>query len=541
MASKKPRTWVGQICWRLLVVGVMTLPISLLAAPYGVTANAPESDVVPVMRIFVAWVGRNRVYRTANAYISAQNDYYDRLHAKALEQLRARELGGLRTSQVAAYVKAVALIEREREAMIQFAESEKRAARTEFIEQANNTVVNVMLSTSAATRVLGAMTDGVRSSKGMINRALDELGGGGSGALAEVQQVRETASWVGMAGEIVGGNVGSRIRAVANGVVDTIERPTAEIEAGLVQVLGDLDGLEASIEDLEARGRQPTASEVASDAVMIVATGEQSDPAAEAIVDLLAGKAGQNGGGFRDRARAALAGNVMARCAAIGTRYREVLFQLEMSVTDEEARDTIQVPSCSVVDLGALAREDEAVPAGPEVAQETPRDAEPPREMPATPQIAQATPPVAEPTPERPAAETLDPCAVMPPGGTLGLVNENTCFATFSAEPAGRTVQLGLLYPHAQPENVCQSIAQGSDYHTVIGEWPLGLCGYLIDANYKGQKVPGYTGWSIYFVLDRFTVIVGTNEEYPANKDWVVSTADEIEQNIRTYLSQGGD
>jgi hypothetical protein len=163
---------------------------------------------------------------------------------------------------------------------------------------------------------------------------------------------------------------------------------------------------------------------------------------------------------------------------------------------------------------------------------------EPPLVTPAGPQ---ATPGEEQPPLVTPAAQVLDPCAVMPPGGRLGRVDENTCFATFSTEPAGRTVQLGLLYPQVQPESACQSMAQGSDYHTVIGEWPLGVCGYLIDANYKGEKVGGYTGWSIYFVLDRFTVRVATNQEFPANKDWVVSTAEEIEQNIRTYLSQGGD
>jgi flagellar basal body rod protein FlgC len=539
MASKRRRTWVGQIGWRLLLVGVIALASSPLVAPHSVTAEAPKSDIVPFVRIFGAWFARNRVYRTANAYIGAQNDYYDRLHAKAQEQLRARELGGLRSSQVAAYVKVVVLIEREREAMIQFAESEKRAARTEFIKQVNNTLVNVMLSTSAATRVLGAMKDGVRSSKGMINRALDELAGGGSGALAEVQQVRQTASWVAIAGEIVGGNVGSQMREAANGVVVTIDRGVGEMEEGLVQVRGDLDGLEASIEDLEARGRQPAASEVASDALISVVTGEEADPAGEAILDLLGRKAGRSGGGFKERARAALAGNVVARCAAIGERYRQVL---RMSILQEEVpgdvfQDLIQPLSCEVIDLEALAREDEATPSGPEVAQATPGDEEPPLVTPAGPQ---ATPGEEQPPLVTPADQELDPCAVMPPGGRLGRVDENTCFATFSTEPAGRTVQLALLYPHVQPETTCQSMAQDSDYHTVIGEWPLGLCGYLIDANYKGEKVGGYTGWSIFFVLDRFTVRVATNEEYPANKDWIESTAAEIEENISTYLNLGG-
>jgi hypothetical protein len=42
------------------------------------------------------------------------------------------------------------------------------------------------------------------------------------------------------------------------------------------------------------------------------------------------------------------------------------------------------------------------------------------------------------------------------------------------------------------------------------------------------------------FVLDRFTARVATKEECPANKDWIESTAAEIEADIRSVLRLHG-
>jgi hypothetical protein len=51
----------------------------------------------------------------------------------------------------------------------------------------------------------------------------------------------------------------------------------------------------------------------------------------------------------------------------------------------------------------------------------------------------------------------------------------------------------------------------------------------------------GYYGWGIFFVLDLFSVMVSTNEEHPANQEWVESTAKSIEAEIQAYLEARGD
>ena len=558
MTPNKGRSWVERIGWRLLLVAMLTLPTPLLVAPSGAQAAPAQSAGGPIIGLFAAWIARNRVYRTANAYIDRQHEYYGRLHAKAQEQLRSRSLGGLRTSQVAAYVKVVVLIERERRAMIQFAESEKLAARTKFGERVNNTVVNVMLSTTPATRVLGAMKDALGSSKGMINHALDKLAGEGSGALAEVHRVRDTASWVSVAGEIIGGKAGRQIRTAANGVVDALDGPMTDVQKGLEEVSAHLDDVDEIVTDLQGRGYLPSAGEVAREALISVVTGEQPDPAAEAVVDVLAKKTGQ-GGGFRDRARAALAGNVVARCSAIGARYRQIL---QVSIVQEElpedvVQNLIQPPSCKVIDLDALAGEDgEERPAETQVAQATPEDKEPagdaptaqapPTAMPSptvTPSPTVAPSPTVTPSPTAGTAlQDLDPCDLMPPGGVQTSDDERTCVHQYATEWRVRAIQINRMFRPAGPDDpFCQSMEKTYDNQTTLAKWPLGVCGFVFDVHYEGKKIPGYTGWHIAFVLDHFHVRVFTKEEYPANKDWVESTAAQIEADIRSRAGLSGD
>jgi hypothetical protein len=351
-----------RLTWRVGLVVLIAVPVSLLSTPNRVDAAGGGllSDVIPFAGILAGWRGRNRIYRTANAYMAEKREYYDRLRAKAQEQLEARQIGGLRDSQVAAYVKVVALIEGERQAMIDFSESEKRAARDAFIEQIEQAIVNRILGSNAATRVLGALAKGVRSSQDLIDRALDELSGGGSGALADVQRVRRIASRMTIAGQLIGGNAGRGIRNAGARIVAAIDRPTGEIQAGLEQVRGELGELGAAVSDLQARGVTPTASQVTREVAVKVVTGEEVDPAVEAIISLLAGKAGREGGTFRGRARSALIGNFVARCAAIGKRYREAVARLEGEAAGDAMSDEQSISICNAIDLDELAEEAQA-------------------------------------------------------------------------------------------------------------------------------------------------------------------------------------
>ncbi|TFH32465.1 MAG: hypothetical protein E4G99_12700, partial [Anaerolineales bacterium] len=297
IASEKKLLSRGRL-WRLLLALLIAIPAALLPAParFETAGGGLVSDVVPFLGIISGLRARNRIYRTANAYINEKRDYYDRLRAKALEQLQSKQVGGLRRSQVAAFVKVTALIEGERQQMIDFAESEKRGARREFIDRVEQTIINRVLATNAVTRVLGALGGGVRSSKGLIDRALDELSGGGSGALADVQRIRSIATRVSTAGSLIGGSAGKTIRSIGSRIVETLDRPTQQIEAGLGQVRSDLDELGAAVSELQGRAVQPTASQVMQEAAITVVTGDEADPAVEAIVNLLVGKIGAKGG-----------------------------------------------------------------------------------------------------------------------------------------------------------------------------------------------------------------------------------------------------
>lgn len=342
--------------WRIGMAILVAVPLAFIFPASG-EGGGFFSNVVPFARIVSGLKARNRVYNAANPYIQEKREYYDRLRQKAREQLAAREISGLRDSQVAAYVKLVALIEGEREAMIDFAESEKRAAREQFIDTVEDAAFNRILASGTATRVLGALSKGVNSSQDLVDQALDELAGGGSGALEKVQRVRRIASRVNVAGGLIGGSVGEKIQAVSGTIVQTIDRPTAEIEAGLEQVKGDLAGLQGEVTDLQERGVQPTASQVTRGVAITVVTGEGGDPAVDAIVGVLAGKTARGGGTFRDRARSALIGTFVARCAAIGQRYRETIARLEGEAAGEAVSDEQALAPCNAIDLDEIEQE----------------------------------------------------------------------------------------------------------------------------------------------------------------------------------------
>jgi hypothetical protein len=518
-----------------MVAVLIALPL-LFSGPAPTVEAAKPSSLIPFLNVVLGWRSRNRVYRTVNPFIDEKRAYYDALHAKALEQLAAREVGGLRESQVAAFVKVAALIEREREATIDFAESEKKAARDQFIEIVQTEINTRMLASTPATRVLGALTDGVRTSRGLIDRALDKLTGGGSGALADIQRARRIASRVTVVGQLIGGKLGEGLRAAGGRVVALIDEPTGDIEAGLTQAREELGELGALVEDLQAQGYRPTATEVGQDVLVALITGKEAGPAVQAIVDMLVARSGREGD-FRERARAAIVGDAAARCAVKAQQIRQVVLRLEMDVGDGDGGDDeSDLPVCQVIDLGG---QSEPIAAAP-----TARPTAAPTEAAPDPTLAPTEAPSPTPVPAatRPAFQDLDPCAVMPPGGRPGDVAESSCFATFSSETRGRIVQTFLIWPHLTSEDVCQKRSENGDTMTVIESVPFGECGYRIDVHYLGQKTGSYSGWQISFILDRFEVRVATKDEYPANRDWIEATAAEIEANIRVYLAlDGGD
>ncbi len=346
----------GPLAWRLLLVAALVIPAALIAPVTPAESGGGFSRVIPFAGLIGAFRARNHIYRPANAYMAEKNELYDRYREKAREQLAERQISSLRDSQVSAFMKVVALIEGERSAMEDYSESEKRGARERFNDQIEEIIIDRILASTAATRVLGALTNGIQSSQDFLDRAVNELSGGGGDFMADVQRVSEIAGRVSMIGGVIGGEAGARIEAFGDQVADLANKPREEIEAGIEQVYGELGEFGALVEDLKARGVTLTPSEATREVLITLATGEDADPEIARIVDLLLGRAGKDGT-FRSRARQALIGHFVARCARMGSRLRDEINALYSGDTGTGEGYTSTLSLCSELDLDRIAAE----------------------------------------------------------------------------------------------------------------------------------------------------------------------------------------
>lgn len=343
--------------WRLILILSLVLPATLAVEVK--PAHAGGGSPIPFIGIITSWIKRNKTYRTANSFIKEKEDYYDALHATASRQLLDNELLNreLHPTRMAALTKVVALIEQERGWMNDFAESEKKAARTDFIDAVQDEITNRMLASTPATELLGAMGKGINSSRGFLDSALDKLSGGGGGFLEEMAKVKRIADRMTIAGGMIGGNFGKSIQRTGSNISELINKPTAEIEAGLIQVQEELGELDDLVSGLQDQGYRPTASETTREVVISLITGEESDnPGINQIVDMVIAKHG-GGGGLRDRAKDILLGNLSARCAARIEQMRRVVFKLQMEPEEYEQDDASDIPTCAVIDMTALVEE----------------------------------------------------------------------------------------------------------------------------------------------------------------------------------------
>lgn len=337
--------------WRFLLVLALILPSF---SPLG--ATDVQAGGIPFLGLIPALVKRNKVYSSANAFIKDRAQYYDALRNTAAQQLLDRELTyGLRDNQVAAYTKVVALIEQERDAMYGFAEGEKKQAREEFIDTFQDEITNVMLSTTPATRVLGAMTQGINSSQGFLDGILTKLTGGAGGVFEDLAKIRKIADRMSIAGGLIGGKVGESIQK-AGDRISGLASPTDSIEQELIKIQGELGALGDLVSGLQDRGYQPTASQTAGEVVIHLVTGEPANPAIEAIADMLVAKhAGQ--GNIRARARDVMLGNGAARCRAKVEQIRRVIFKMEIDPAAETEDEPNMFPTCETIDMTSLVEE----------------------------------------------------------------------------------------------------------------------------------------------------------------------------------------
>lgn len=337
------------ILWRWFLVLAILLPSF---TPLGTTDV--QADGIPFLGLIPALIKRNKVYREANSFIKDRAEYYDALRATAAQQLLDRKIGGLRDSQVAAYSKVVALIEGERQSMYDFAESEKKGARDEFIDTFQDEIKNVMLSTTPATRVLGAMSEGINSSQGFIEGVLTKVTGGAGGVFEDLAKIRRFGDRMAIVGGLIGGNVGQSIQKAGSKISD-MASPTDSFEADLIRIQGELGALGNLVSGLQEQGYQPTASETTKEVVIHLVTGESANPAVEAIADMLVAKHGQ--GNIRARARDIMLGNASARCRAHVEQIRQVLYKMEIDPAGEVEDEPGMFPSCSTIDMTALVEE----------------------------------------------------------------------------------------------------------------------------------------------------------------------------------------
>ena len=349
---RKPISLIN-IIWRLVLALVIILPASLTVDVRKVEAGGGP---FPFFGLIPAAIKRNRVYKTANGFIKEKEQYYDALRNTAAQQLLDRELVyGLRDNQVAAYMKVITLIEQERDAMYDFAESEKKAARDEFIDAIQDEVTNIMLTSAPAVRVLGAMAQGIDSSQGFLDAAINKLSGGGGGFLEEVAKVKRIADRMTIVGGLIGGDFGRSIQKAGSNISDLVNKPKAEIESGLIQVQGELGALGDMVQDAQQQGREPVASQTTRDVVIHLVTGESTNPAIEAIADMLV--ASRGGNDFRERAKDIMLGTGAARCRASVEKIRQVLFKLEVEPAAEDTTDIDDFTTCEAVDIAALVEE----------------------------------------------------------------------------------------------------------------------------------------------------------------------------------------
>jgi len=339
------------LIWRLLLALAIALPASLTAGVSDVQAGG-----IPFFGLIPAVIKRNRVYTTANAFIKDKAQYYDALRDTAAQQLLDRELTfGLRDNQVAAYIKVVALLEQERDSMYDFAESEKKAARDEFIDVLQDELTNAMLATTPATRVLGAMTEGINSSQGFVESIISKLTGNAGGAFADLAKIRRIGDRMTIVGQIFGGNVGKSIQK-AGTKISRLASPTDSIESDLIKIQGELGALAGLVRGLQDRGYKPTASQTTREVAIHLVTGESTNPAIEAIADMLVAKHGGDGN-LRDRARDIMLGNASARCRAKVEQIRRVVFRLETEPAAEDTSDIGDFPACETVDIAGMVEE----------------------------------------------------------------------------------------------------------------------------------------------------------------------------------------
>ena len=206
----------------LLLLTTMSTPYPMVTAGAQRGLSGRISRVIPFAGVLVGWKHRNRVYRSAEDFIRDRNRYYDALRDTARQQLVQRQQLGLRTSQVAAYARVVALIEQQRKTELDVAEARKREARTEFHARVEDAVLYALAGNRVVQQVIDSMRTGVGSAQQTLDRVLNKITSGSTGVLGDIQRVRKIAGQLSDVAGMIGGDAGRRLGAISDRIASTI-------------------------------------------------------------------------------------------------------------------------------------------------------------------------------------------------------------------------------------------------------------------------------------------------------------------------------
>ena len=346
------------------------LPLYAIAHPVEARGIGGRlSKVIPFAGVVVGWSRRNRVYRDANRFIRDRNTYYDGLRETARQQLINREIRSLRTSQVAAYVKVVALIEQERTAVHDVAEARKRGARSEFHRRLEDAAIFAVSGTRLAQELFRSMRDGVGTAQDVLNRVLNKLTTGGTDTLQDIQRIRKIAERVSVVAGVVGGKAGDRLQLASERIIQVIDKSQMEVTTLLSEVQGELADLDQTLETLSLVGRVPNAGEIKEYLKSRYLPGDEGGSSGdvdstEVSLDAISSVLSQlevGDGSLRDEAKQALRQVFVARCAALSQAYQQQLkaLQKKESAPPEDEID-VSGPPCLEIKPGDLKEKSES-------------------------------------------------------------------------------------------------------------------------------------------------------------------------------------
>jgi hypothetical protein len=332
---------------RLLMSGLVFILLFGMVVPARAESIRPAggSPMLPVLGLIASWFRRNRTYRNAEAFNTDRRKEYE-IQLKTLNQQLANGtiyIAGNTDpgAQQAAYVKVKALLELERDQAFAFAESIKNGARKDFNKAAKQQIMNIVLSTGFAQNVLGALSNGFGHAQQIVDGAISELSGNGTGDIAgQITGLRNIASNLQLVGGLIGGEAGADLYSTVQGVLDKVNSQLSFATDELNNIKSDLGAVPVKIRGLMAQGYIPTSSEVTDALAQQLMGLGPGTPAAEAILSILSVRTGTSRQAIRERGLLLLQAGENARCRKIISDLQANLKQLEEGLVDENSDDS---------------------------------------------------------------------------------------------------------------------------------------------------------------------------------------------------------